>query len=139
MYVVLQQTAGDSVCIPLVSTSMPQHSDKDTAASYISHAPCALNSLSLTKWARSQGLAKAIFNLGLMYEKRRGIDPDAPEADLLEVTRECYQAAAEAGVTKAMVNLGVLYMSGRLTGHEQGGALEWFKKAADEGDMSGKR
>lgn len=44
-----------------------------------------------------------MFNLGLMYEKRRGVSPEAPEADLLEATRECYEAAAEAGVTKAMV------------------------------------
>lgn len=84
-----------------------------------------------------QGLAKAIFNLGLMYEKRRGVSPDAPEADLLEATRECYEAAAGAGVTKAMVNLGVLYLSGRLPGREQSEALEWFKKAADEEDLSG--
>lgn len=53
----------------------------------------------------SQGLAKAMFNLGLMYEKRRGVSPEAPEADLLEATRECYEAAAEAGVTKAMVRI----------------------------------
>lgn len=48
-----------------------------------------------------------MFNLGLMYEKRRGISPEAPEADLLEATRECYEAAAEAGVTKAMVRIHV--------------------------------
>ena len=84
-----------------------------------------------------KGLVKAMFNLGLMYEKHRGVSPDAPEADLLEATRECYQAAAEAGITKAMVNLGVLCMSGRLPGREPGEALEWFKRAADEGDVSG--
>lgn len=44
-----------------------------------------------------------MFNLGLMYEKRRGVSSDAPEEELLEATRECYEAAAEAGVTKAMV------------------------------------
>lgn len=72
-----------------------------------------------------------------MYEKHRGISPEAPEVDLLEATRECYQVAAEAGVTKAMVNVGVLYLSGRLPGREQGEALVWFQKAADEGDLSG--
>lgn len=79
-----------------------------------------------------------MFNLGLMYEKRRGISPEAPEADLLEATRVCYQAAAEAGVTKAAVNLGVLYLTGRISGREPAEALEWFKLAADQGDMSGK-
>ncbi len=44
-----------------------------------------------------------MFNLGLMYEKRRGVSPNAAEADLLEATRECYESAAESGVTKAMV------------------------------------
>lgn len=44
-----------------------------------------------------------MFNLGLMYEKHRGVSSDAQEEDLLEATRECYEAAAEAGVTKAMV------------------------------------
>lgn len=79
-----------------------------------------------------------MFNLGLMYEKHRGVSSDASEVDLMEATRECYQAAAESGITKAMVNLGVLCMSGRLPGREPGGALEWFKKAADGGDVSGK-
>lgn len=79
-----------------------------------------------------------MFNLGLMYEKRRGVSQDAPEVDRLEATRECYEAAAEAGVTKAMVNLGVLYLSGRLPGHQPEEALEWFKKAGDAGDLSGK-
>lgn len=45
-----------------------------------------------------------MFNLGLMYEKHRGVSADAQEEDLLEATRECYEAAAEAGVTKAMVS-----------------------------------
>ncbi|CAN0132267.1 unnamed protein product, partial [Ectocarpus sp. 4 AP-2014] len=62
--------------------------------------------------ASEQGPAKAMFNLGLMYEKRRGVSSDASEEELLE----CYEAATEAGVTKAMVNLGVLYLSGRLPG-----------------------
>lgn len=79
-----------------------------------------------------------MFNLGLMYEKRRGVSRDAPEVGLLEATRECYEAAAEAGVTKAMVNLGVLYLSGRLHGHQPEEALEWFKKAGEAGDISGK-
>lgn len=79
-----------------------------------------------------------MFNLGLMYEKRRGVSRDASEVDLLEATRECYEAAAEAGVTKAMVNLGALYLSGRLHGHQPEEALEWFKKAGGAGDLSGK-
>lgn len=74
-----------------------------------------------------------------MYEKRRGVSKDAPEHDLLEATRECYQVAAEAGVTKAAVNLGVLLLTGRLQGQDQGKAAEWFRRAADEGDTSGKR
>lgn len=72
-----------------------------------------------------------------MYEKRRGVSPDAPEADLLEVTQECYQVAAEAGVAKAAVNMGVLYLTGRVRGGEPGEAVGWFKKAADDGDLSG--
>lgn len=72
-----------------------------------------------------------------MYEKRRGVSADAPEASLLEATRECYQVAAEAGVTKASVNMGVLYLTERVPGGEPGEALGWFKKAADDGDISG--
>lgn len=37
------------------------------------------------------------------------------------------------------MNLGVLYLSGRLPGHEQGEALGCFKQAADEGDLSGEK
>lgn len=84
-----------------------------------------------------QGLAKAMFNLGLMYEKRRGVHQDAPESHLLEATKECYQAAAEAGVTKAAVNLGVLHLTGRIGEGSVNEAPEWFKKAADQGDLSG--
>ncbi|CAN0447160.1 unnamed protein product [Ectocarpus sp. 8 AP-2014] len=36
-----------------------------------------------------------------------------------------------------MVNLGVLYLSGRLPGREQSEALGCFKMAADQGDLSG--
>ncbi|CAM9506155.1 unnamed protein product, partial [Choristocarpus tenellus] len=87
--------------------------------------------------ASEQGLAKAMFNLGLMYEKRRGVSIDAPERDLLEVTQECYRAAANGGITKAAVNLGVLYLTGRLSERQEGEAFSWFTKAADGGDLSG--
>ncbi len=33
--------------------------------------------------------------------------------------------------------MGVLCLSGRLPGREQGEALGWFRKAADGGDLSG--
>lgn len=79
-----------------------------------------------------------MFNLGLMYEKRRGVRADASEPALLGATKECYQAAAEAGLTKAAVNLGVLYLTGRIAGGNPAEAPEWFKLAADQGDLSGK-
>lgn len=63
-------------------------------------------------YVAAQGLAKAIFNLGLMYEKRRGVSPDVPENDLLEATRECYLVAAEAGVTKASGHLTIILALG---------------------------
>jgi TPR repeat protein len=84
-----------------------------------------------------------MFNLGLMYEKRRGISPDVPMEELLVAAKDCYSAAAAAGVHKAAVNLGVLYLTGRLpaSGPEeerqnQVEAFRCFKLAADAGDVS---
>lgn len=39
--------------------------------------------------------------------------------------------------TLAQVNLGVLYLSGRVPGREASEALGCFKMAADQGDLSG--
>ncbi|CAM9318216.1 unnamed protein product, partial [Chrysoparadoxa australica] len=86
--------------------------------------------------ASVEGLAKAMFNLGLMYEKRRGVDPAVPVPDLLQAAKECYQAAASAGLSKAAINLGVLYLTRRLPGARPEAAFRWFKQAADEGDAS---
>lgn len=88
--------------------------------------------------ASTSGLAKAMFNLGLMYEKQRGVDPNIPLSELLEAARDCYQAAAMAGITKSAVNLGVLYLTGKLQDPDGDSAVHWFRLAADRGDASGK-
>jgi TPR repeat protein len=47
-----------------------------------------------------QGLAKATFNLGLMYEKQRGVAVELSHTELVHAAKDCYQSAATAGITK---------------------------------------
>jgi uncharacterized protein len=60
-------------------------------------------------WCRKeaeQGNAEAQFNLGLMYEKRRGVPQDFPEAG------KWYRKAAEQGFAEAQTNLSIMYSTG---------------------------
>ena len=68
------------------------------------------------------------FDLGLIYEKGKGIPVDEVKA------KELYQKAADQGHVQAMVQLAGLYFNGATGSRDQDAALEWYKKAADKGD-----
>jgi TPR repeat protein len=82
--------------------------------------------------AAAQSNAKAMFNLGLLYEWGQGVALDYGKA------REWYEKAAAKDEPAAMVNLGLLYETGRGVARDDGKAREWFEKAAAKGNADAK-
>ncbi|MFY7698442.1 MAG: tetratricopeptide repeat protein [Legionella sp.] len=81
--------------------------------------------------AAQAGDATAQFNLGLIYEKGKGIAVDYDKAKAL------YELAAAHGHPQAMVQLAGLYLnidSKEFAPNQLQRALAWYKKAADLGD-----
>jgi len=74
-----------------------------------------------------QGVARAQYNLGIMYDNGRGV----PENDAEAV--KWYRKAAEQGVADAQYNLGVTYEVGQVVPQSYAEAAKWFRKAAEQG------
>jgi len=69
-----------------------------------------------------------LFNLGLLYEKGKGMPVN------FEKAKQLYQEAAENGHRQAMVQLAGLYFNGSIGKRDASSALNWYKKAAAMGD-----
>ena len=78
-----------------------------------------------------QGVAKAQFNLGLMYHIGQGVRQDYAEAF------RWYRKAAEQGNIKAQFNLGAMYANGHGVRRNFHLSKEWFSKACDGGVQEG--
>ena len=74
-----------------------------------------------------QGDAGAQYNLGVMYDKGRGVVQDYGQAV------KWYHRAAEQGDADAQTNLGRMYGTGRGVPQNYGQAVEWYRLAADQG------
>ena len=74
-----------------------------------------------------QGLAKAQFNLGVMYEYGDGVPQDYKEAVRL------YRLAAEQGYARAQFNLGVMYEYGHAVPQDYTKAVRLYRLAAEQG------
>ena len=74
-----------------------------------------------------QGLAKAQFNLGVMYEYGDGVPQDYKEAVRL------YRLAAEQGFARAQFNLGVMYEYGHAVPQDYTKAVRLYRLAAEQG------
>lgn len=77
--------------------------------------------------AADQGNADAQVNLGLLYEKGKGVPKDLRKA------AELSQRAADQGSAYAQFDLGVLYEKGEMWPKDLGKAREFYQKAADQG------
>jgi uncharacterized protein len=73
-------------------------------------------------------VARAQFNLGVMYTKGEGVPPDPTEA------LKWYRLAAAQGVARAQFNLGVMYTKGEGAPQDFTEALKWYRLAAAQGD-----
>jgi len=76
----------------------------------------------------NQGIARAQYNLGVLYVNGEGVRQDKVKA------REWYEQAAVQGHVRAYYNLGVMYINGEGGGlQNMKTAKEWFGKACDRG------
>lgn len=80
----------------------------------------------LTKTA-TQGNVESAYELGLAYEKGRGVGQNLKQAE------QWYRKAAEKGHADAQANLGSLYQDGIGVGQNYSEALQWYRLAADQG------
>ena len=75
-----------------------------------------------------QGDASAQYNLGVMYEKGRGV----PQGYAAAVT--WWRKAADQGNASAQNNLGLMYDKGWGVPQDYAAAVSWYRKAADQGN-----
>lgn len=75
----------------------------------------------------TKGDEAAQFNLGVIYEKAKGVPRDNKQAAYW------YRAAAEKGHAKAMLNIAFCYANGMGVGQNYQEAFIWMRKAADKG------
>jgi len=74
------------------------------------------------------GNGTAMANLGVCYERGRGVERDPVQAV------HWYRKGAEVGSGLAMTNLGVCYERGRGVERDPAQAADWYRKGAQAGD-----
>ncbi len=74
-----------------------------------------------------QGDADAQYNLGVMYEKGRGVPQD------YKIALKWFTLAAEQGFAFAQTNLGNAYANGRGVPQNDKTAVKWYTLAAEQG------
>ncbi len=80
-----------------------------------------------------EGHVSAMFNLGNMYRKGEGVEPDA------KLAADYYRGAAERGHAKAQNSLGVMYATGTGLQANDLEAFAWFTIAAMQGDAEAQK
>jgi TPR repeat protein len=81
----------------------------------------------LMKPLAENGDAKAQHNLGVMYDRGRGIPQDHTKA------WKWYRRAAEQGFPEAQHNLGFMYYQGQGVPQNYTEAAKWYRRAAEQG------
>jgi len=75
-----------------------------------------------------QGNASAQYNLGVMYNKGRGVPKN------FKTAVKWWKLAAEQGNASAQYNLGVMYRKGLGVPQDYKTAVKWYRLAAEQGD-----
>jgi len=73
-----------------------------------------------------QGVGDAQYNIGIMFDKGRGVRANATAA------AGWYRKAADLGVADAQCDLGTLFDEGRGVAQDSAAAVRWYRKAADQ-------
>lgn len=76
---------------------------------------------------------KALYLIGVMYEKGQGVGTDLPEA------AKWYKSAADKGNSSAQYRLGRLYERGQGVDESREEAVKWYKKASRLGQTDAKQ
>ena len=77
--------------------------------------------------AAEQGVAPAMFNVGVCHENGRGVPQDYCQA------LQWYRKAAEQGHANGMFKVGLCYSECRGVSLDYSLAVHWLQKAADQG------
>jgi TPR repeat protein len=80
-----------------------------------------------------EGVAKAQYNLGLIYNRGKEVLKDDKEAV------RWYRLAAEQGFPEAQTNLGLMYESGQGVEQDYVKAQKWFNIAGVNGNETGRK
>ena len=75
-----------------------------------------------------QGVAESQYNLGVMYDKGRGVPQDYKTAV------KYYRLAAKQGIASAQLNLGLMYEIGQGVPQDYKTAAKWYRLAAEQGN-----
>ena len=112
-----------ALVLSIVCLAVPAWADSQAGVDAYTHGDYAT---ALREWQpiAEQGDAAAQYNLGVLYEKGRGVPQDYTQA------RQWWEKAAVQGHAKAQFNLGVLYDSGQGVSQDHAIARHWYEKAA---------
>lgn len=108
-------------------------SERAVGWAYLKGNAVAYNSQEGLKWltkSAEHGEANAQYDLGNLYWTG-GFGVQVDQA----VAIKWYRAAAEAGLTRSFVPLGLAYFYGRGVALSKGEGLRWIKAAAEKGDV----
>ena len=111
----------------LLSTSSAKADDFDDAVAAYKRQDYA-TAFALIRPLADQGVAKAQYDLGFMYDAGQGVAQNYAEAV------KWYRLAADQGHVTAQFNLGVMYAEGRGVAQDYVQAHMWFYLAAAQGD-----
>lgn len=103
---------------------MPEYKNGRSAVDSENYA----EALDWYRQAAEKGNARAINNIGVLYEWGNGVNQDYSEA------MKYYKKAAEKGFAVSMSNIGRLYVQGHGVAQDYNEALSWYKKAAEKGN-----
>ncbi len=119
----------DNIEMIIRENNMTPEQIKNKAESYYS----SKNYVEAAKWYRKaaeRDVARAQFNLGVLYEEGKGVKLDYVEAV------KWYRKAAEQGDVRAQNNLGNMYRNGYGVKLDNDEAVKWYRKAAEKGHVS---
>ncbi len=91
-------------------------------------APVAQSDAQAIAAAARAGDPTAAYRLGAMYERGRGVEADAGEAE------RWYREAAQRGEADALYNLGAMLERGAGRPRDVRDAVAWFRRASDQRD-----
>ncbi len=81
--------------------------------------------------AAEQGLTDAQYNLGVMYDKGKGVTRNYAQAVAW------YRKAAEQGIDRAQYNLGLMYYKGKGVTQDYKEAEAWYEERATYHEYNG--